>query len=479
MMKQILTEKTLNFNSLEEIVFRKMCKLGCDCLKNLLEQKDAKLLEERDKSKYENRGLKTTHIDTRMGRVEFERHQYRYKDEDGKACVVYLLDEELEIFSLGKISSQLIEMMATQVTKNAYRPAAKAISDGTGMTVSHTTLWNIAGKIGERIEEEERERIKEMESGYNPGSKEVEVLFEEADGVYISLQGQDRKDKGKRRELKVGVIYEGWEKEGENRYKLVEKSVCSSFESGKEFKKIKDSMINSKYNMDEIKYRVQNGDGAEWIHDKDDASIISQLDPFHIRQAIVRKIRCKDTRKIINGLLEEQRIPLALDVVEAYSNSVSDEKEEKRAKELYIYLKNNEDMLVVYKKRDLPLPAPPTGLEYRNMGTMEHHICDVIAQRMKGRKGSWSIKRGSHMAKILCAKMSGSLYDIVNTKVIARIPEHYSQMVEEVMSAGKVPFYVGKSGDGNIRHGGMPFKDAHVTEGRKAIQNLLKVSYSL
>ena len=37
------------------------------------------------------------------------------------------------------------------------------------------------------------------------------------------------------------------------------------------------------------------------------------------------------------------------------------------------------------------MPTAPEGVEYRQLGTMEHNIWDVLAHRMKGRKMSWSI----------------------------------------------------------------------------------------
>ena len=43
--------------------------------------------------------------------------------------------------------------------------------------------------------------------------------------------------------------------------------------------------------------------------------------------------------------------------------------------------------MIPYKSRDnIALPTPPEGIEYKQLGTMEHNICDVLAQRMKGRK---------------------------------------------------------------------------------------------
>src|SRR3712207_8589477 len=57
---------------------------------------------------------------------------------------------------------------------------------------------------------------------------------------------------------------------------------------------------------------------------------------------------------------------------------------------------------------------PPEGLEYRSLGTMEHNICDILAQRMKGRKMSWSIGGANNLAKILAEKASKRIYTVIN-----------------------------------------------------------------
>lgn len=54
------------------------------------------------------------------------------------------------------------------------------------------------------------------------------------------------------------------------------------------------------------------------------------------------------------------------------------------------------------------------GIEYKNLGTMEHNICDVLAQRMKGRKMSWSINGADNLSKILSEKFSNRLFDTVD-----------------------------------------------------------------
>ena len=62
------------------------------------------------------------------------------------------------------------------------------------------------------------------------------LLFEEADGVYVNLQGKDRKNNNQEKaEIKVAIAYDGWKKEGQDRYSLHEKVAAAGFEKSKEF----------------------------------------------------------------------------------------------------------------------------------------------------------------------------------------------------------------------------------------------------
>lgn len=87
------------------------------------------------------------------------------------------------------------------------------MSEMTGQTISAMGVWNDIQALGKKVCEEERELVKEHKAGHVRDIKEVPVLFEEADGVYMNLQGKDRKrnyqDKA---EMKVGIAYDGWKK---------------------------------------------------------------------------------------------------------------------------------------------------------------------------------------------------------------------------------------------------------------------------
>ena len=89
-----------------------------------------------------------------------------------------------------------------------------------------------------RISSEEELDVKKMKAGRPDGKREIGVLFEEMDGVWLSMQGRGHKRTGKK-EMKVFTMYEGWdaEKEKEGRSTLVEKVVFAGMDGSRGFPK--------------------------------------------------------------------------------------------------------------------------------------------------------------------------------------------------------------------------------------------------
>ena len=70
------------------------------------------------------------------------------------------------------------------------------------------------------------------------------------------------------------------------------------------------------YNTDEIGMRIFNSDGAKWIKNLHiDDTVQFQLDPFHVRQAIVRKVSDKNAKNQINKFLDELKIDEMLEYI--------------------------------------------------------------------------------------------------------------------------------------------------------------------
>ena len=123
------------------------------------------------------------------------------------------------------------------------------------------------------------------------------------------MQGRSRKKRGNgRKELKIGIAYEGWAPRypSSQEYKTIVKMVYAGYHKPSEFQELREAKVATKYNVDEIKYRILNGDGAAaWIkHAHDPETGVFQLDPYHLSQSIVRNVSDKKQDIISKGGLK-------------------------------------------------------------------------------------------------------------------------------------------------------------------------------
>lgn len=283
--------------------------------------------------------------------------------------------------------------------------------------------------------------MEEHKKGHIQGNKEIPVLFEEADGVYVKLQGKDRKSaRQDKAEIKVGIAYDGWKRTGKDRYELPDKVVVAGFAGAKEFHEYREAAIAQKYNLDEVCERILNADGASWIKKVKDKSTCFQLDPFHRNKAVKEKIHNPKAVRDIMKLLEEEKIDELFAYLEIYKNSLWEDSEIEETEELIRYYRNNREGLLPYQSQGMELPAHREGLEYRNMGTMENHVWSVIARRMKHNHTSWSRRGGNHLAKILTKKCSGKLYEVTEKlKQPVFEEEKIEELYGEILMSAKMP----------------------------------------
>lgn len=446
MMNSMIKENGVTFKELEKNIYAWVCQIGREFTKEFLEKYDRMLMEDRDRKKYRNKGARQTTVKTVYGEVTYQRAVYEVREEDGTRHYTYLLDEMLELEHVGLISTNMAELLVKGITELSYRECAAQASEMTGQSISAMGVWNVIQALGEKVCEEEATLTEEYKKGNVKGEKEVPVLFEEADGVYIRLQGKDRK-KGKQEkaELKIGIAYEGWRRTGQNRYALENKVVVAGFSKAKEFHEYREAVIAQEFELDGVRQRILNADGASWIKKVKDKSTCFQLDPFHRNKAVKEKIHEEAARDAILELLRKEEIEELFRYLEIYRNSLSDDDEIEEAEELIRYYENNREGLLPYQSQGVKLPEPPEGLEYRNMGTMENHVWSVIAKRMKHGHRSWSRRGGNHLAKILAKKCSGKLYEVTER---LRRPVFEEEKIEElygeILMAAKVAKKEGK-----------------------------------
>lgn len=470
-MKSIVEEKMVSFKTLEQKVFRYACELAQEITRIMLENYDTELAEGRDKSQYRDKGKRTTTIKTVYGEVSYARRVYQTKLEDGRSACVYLLDEAMHMDKIGLLSTNLAEKIAMMATEAPYRVTAEIISKTCGQSISHGGTWNLVQRLGERISKEEEHAVKQMEAGQAEGRESLPVLFEEMDGVWLSMQDKAHK-KTKKQEMKVFTMYEGWDAQSKES-RLVNKAMLAGMEKSNEFHQKREALIEKKYDVDEIQQRILNGDGGKWIKEPYDPEAIFQLDRFHIYQEIKRKLKEKEAQGAVTELFEAGKMDEMLEYIRIYANSVeSNDRTDKRssnAKKLYEYLSNNREGLLPYQERGIEIPEAKPGIIYKNMGVQENQNCTTITLRMKHRRMRWSVNGANNMAKALYRKENRELTDTIERYTDGQIFTMRMHEIVETLSAAKAPK---KDGKGNayvdaITHH-MPLLDAMRTASRAA-----------
>ena len=452
-----ITEKTLDFKSLEEKIFKYVCECGREIIKEILEEMDEDIQEGRDKKRYRNKGKRRRTIKTVMGEVEFERNVYETRTEEGEKKYVYLLDSELGLSRSGFFSELMSELIAKRCCESSYRSAAQAISEQTGQILSHTAAWNVVQVLGEEIGNQEKQNAMLAKAHKGTGVLESKVLFEEQDGIWLKLQGEARKRYGSSKEMKLAIAYDGAIETARGRYNLSNKIACASFEGVREFVRRKEGVIASVYNVDEVELRILNGDGAEWIkHSIADEDTYFQLDPFHRNKAIYANVKDGRKRAVLFELLKSGRTEDVFSCIEGYINSSEDADEIIGLKALEAYFRANRTGLIALGDRFMDLPGEDDTKKYRHLGCMESNIFSIIGNRMKGRRACWSIDGGNHLARLLCLKMTGRLSERIESLSKVCLPERYVEESIVIFSAAQVPLRVGKGYNGFTQGGTFP-----------------------
>lgn len=471
----------LDFKALEKSVLEKHLANAREEIRKRLEEADQALARERDKRRLRHKGKRKTTIRTLMGAVEIRRNLYRDLEEtrSGVQKHVFLLDGFLGLPSIGKMSVNLVEQAVDHCTAMPFRKAADILSTYTDQGISHQTVWTMFQKAGERMARAEKQKVKEFRLEETTGKRQVPVLFEEADGVHVAIQKRGRTSKaGRSRELKVGVVYEGWEKRyaGATQYRRVNKKVFAGFMRAREFHQHRQALVGSHYDLDEVKMRVLNGDGASWIQDELDSEYeMFQLDPYHLQKAICRNVRDKRKRSLVRKRVREGNLEEALQELESLkyeSGGLADEVE--RLTKLQTYLCQNRQGLRPWRDRSgMDQIQPPSGMEYRTLGTMERTV-ELFDRRMDGPL-SWSLSGATHMAKILSHKVNGTLREALTGLWHEGAGEKLAQTVEEPLNDERTKQRLGNTtGSWRVRQGRIPYEGAPTNMGRKVIRHLFE-----
>ena len=367
MFENILTKDTVSFKDLEKIAFKIACEFANEILRNMLEEYDKRLMNTRDKTVYRHKGKEKTTIKAKTGLIEYTRTKYITQNEDGSNKCVYLTDELLNIKEMGQISGGIIDLVVKNISEVSYRVCAEMINNMTGLSISGVAVWNIVQKLGKEIKQYEQEKVKAFqEDKLKAGEKETPTIYQEADGIMICTQGQDRKkqiEKYKKEhpnqevpkkvrniEIKLGMTYEGWKEISKNRYALVGKEYVAGYMTGEEMSDITNANLHSKYDMSKVELRVLNSDGGSWIKKLLATKAIYQADSYHLKEKITTHVKDDEDAEILKKLFYRKEYLKMIEYVESLKYKYDGEVEEiEKLNELQKYLNKRKDTMKRYK----------------------------------------------------------------------------------------------------------------------------------
>ena len=444
---EISKSQVENFEDFISEIYHSVLKIGCELVREALEQGDEALMQSRDRERYRCKGFQKTCIKTKLGAVEYKRRVYVDNAAAEKQHCVHLLDEALDIKKVGLVSSDICKLAAEAVCETSYRGAAKMISETTGLDISAQGVWDIVQQLGEAQEAVVDRHAELAEAQRGIGQIETKILYEENDGIWLKLQGRARKENGVSKEMKVGIAYDGvtWEegKNGQKRRTLDNKVAYASFAPAKEFRRKKEGLLASRFNVDSIDLRVLNGDGANWIQKQRGTNTISVLDEFHRNKKITECVRNKEFAGILQKLLYNKDIDTLLACIEAQINSTTDKDELTGLRELQSYYTENKDALLGYYDRGIAIPETrvPGVVHHARLGSMESNVYTLIGNRMKDGRACWSIHGANHLALLLCLHHTvgfGYLFAKLPEKPMIQLEAEWKDTLP-IFGASKVP----------------------------------------
>lgn len=379
-----------------------------------------------------------------------------------KKCI-YLLDELLEINSIGQYSQSVVEMIVREITKKSYRETAKTVSEDTESTITYTAVRNIVISLGKKIKQLEEEKIKLYEKGEIEGTKEAKYIFCEHDGIYIKKQ-KSKKHKGKKKikvkhfkhnkkkknkngiELKIAVIHEGKEPRYTNDYKLRNKIIVGTAQKASELKKIEDSVIGTTYKEYQIKNIIINGDGADWTGAiVEGAKELFQLDMAHIQKKIYTAVSDEEYLTKMQQIVYTEKSKDIFSLIYNYKVELETDnkiEELEKVKELEEYLKNNEKGLQRYQYKLGYKEEQLENLKEKlpSLGSEESHMYCVCRDRMKKNRTSWSIEGSEALLKVIMNKMNKTIKEVITKKAEEKIKEELAERIPEPKKVKKIKY---------------------------------------
>ena len=394
-------DQTIEEVDWEEQSYREGCAYAREQAKRRLQTLDDELLDCKPKG-LNVEGFRNRTVVTRFGEVVVRRRMYR----DGDGNTMFALDDYLGWKPRQQASPSLTESIVSMASAVPFRMANKMVSDLTAGVLSPMTVHRLLSGVGQNAMDEEHNRWEScFEHGEDvcDGQQQADVLYTEADGVWVHLQREDRKHY----EVKSGIAYRGWRSVGDDRYELVDKRVYAHASEEIPFWEGAGIEWGKQYALDGVKLFVVGGDGANWIRSgtEEFGNAIFQLDGFHLSRACGRgyggEIGPAIYDAIRSGSESFARALMSAAVPAETTTAIRDRE----------YVESNLSNGVDWRNR---VPnAPPDA---RSLGAMESNGDKLTANRMKKRGMSWTIRGAHRMSKVIQLSRNGELSEFCRSR---------------------------------------------------------------
>jgi len=346
---------------------------------------------------WKNVGREERQLVTSVGWLPFKRRIFI--DEVGKRRKP--LDEMLALKPKAHYSQSVAQKASYLVSELPFRKTSPVLSWLVGTEISHTTIGRLMLRVGQSVDAEEEEaRNRVFEQGKVPeaGKIPTKVLYGESDGVYISLQ----REKQKKTEVRVGILYTGKKAVAEGRKRLENKVVVTKIvENSQEWQETMLKTAYENYNLDSTIRMITGGDGGQWVRKSFDLLDLPQefvLDQFHLYRDARRAFGfCAQTDAWIYKIRTEGLESILPEMLTALSKAPH--AKAKRMRRFIQYLVNNRDGLLDPDCRAHLQPG------FERLGAIEGNVDKLVVRRLKGRGRSWS-KAGAKAMLAICRHQS-------------------------------------------------------------------------
>ncbi len=418
-------EKELKqIRDLENILLHKALEWAKETYKRVVERIDGLIAQYRDRALSITHKRKTLYR-TRLGLIYITRRRYRHPD----GTYHYPLDELLGMEKY-RHTTALVQNLAVDLAgQMPFRRSAEVVRKATTVEISYRTIHRMLRRVADRYLAQRDHRIQWfLHTGALPESegKKVDCLLVEADGTMLSLQ----REKARKAEAKAGIVYEGWEQIGKDRYRTVNKSVYTDIASGDTFWASMTLKLHEKYQMDRVKEVVIGGDGAGWI--KDGVSSLNgryQLCRYHLNRELCAALgHDRQTTKLVKQACTAGHTAIALQLLDQAARRAPSDKA-KVIHKVARYINANAPGLTDYR-RDIKIP----DIQLRRTGAIEGNIDKLVVKRMKNQGMSWTIKGIRHMLCVRSLILEGKLFDYCTPiKSVSSAPKALAKRINRII----------------------------------------------